>query len=90
MKFTPTTLRITVFVFALCWWCTASGKSSEKVTITTWNLEWFPNGSPKELSFDAQHVRITAAAGVLRQLDPAAPRREQVVAVSGTDVAAVN
>jgi endonuclease/exonuclease/phosphatase family metal-dependent hydrolase len=69
MKFTPTPLRITVAVFALGFWAVASGQSPN-VRVTTWNLEWFPNGSPKELAVDAQNVRIAAAAGLLRQLDP--------------------
>ncbi len=69
MKFTPTSLRITVAVFALCSWVTACGESP-KVRITTWNLEWFPNDTAKELAVDAQNVRISAAAAVLRQLAP--------------------
>jgi endonuclease/exonuclease/phosphatase family metal-dependent hydrolase len=69
MKFARTPLRITAAVLALCCCVTACGQSP-KVRITTWNLEWFPNGSPKELAVDAQNVRIAAAASVLRQLDP--------------------
>jgi hypothetical protein len=68
MKSTPTPLRITVAVSALCCW--AACGEAPKIRVTTWNLEWFPNGSPKELAVDSQNVRIAAAAGVLRQLDP--------------------
>ena len=69
MKSTPTPLRTTVAVFALSC-CITAFAESPKVRVTTWNLEWFPNGSPKELAVDAQNVRIAAAAAVLRQLDP--------------------
>src|SRR5215475_3304657 len=41
-----------------------------KVRITTWNLEWFPNGSPREASPEKQAQRIQAAADVLKKLDP--------------------
>jgi hypothetical protein len=40
------------------------------VRVTTWNLEWFPNGSPKELPASEQDKRIAAAANVLRPLNP--------------------
>ena len=40
------------------------------IRVTTWNLEWFPNGSPKELPAAEQQKRIAAAAGVLRPLNP--------------------
>jgi len=38
------------------------------VRVTTWNLEWFPNGSPKELPASEQQKRIATAADVLRPL----------------------
>lgn len=41
-----------------------------KIRITTWNLEWFPNGSPREAPPEKQAQRIQAAADVLRKLDP--------------------
>lgn len=40
------------------------------IRVTTWNLEWFPNGSPKELAASEQDKRIAAAADVLRPLNP--------------------
>ena len=40
------------------------------IRVTTWNLEWFPNGSPKELPASEQDKRIAAAADVLRPLNP--------------------
>lgn len=39
------------------------------VRVTTWNLDWFPNGSPKELAPAEQAKRIDAAAAVLRPLN---------------------
>lgn len=40
------------------------------IRVTTWNLEWFPNGTPKELPPSEQDKRIAAAANVLRPLNP--------------------
>jgi exonuclease III len=48
----------------------AQGQSPAKVRITTWNLEWFPNGSPHEATPEKQAQRIQAAADVLKKLDP--------------------
>ena len=50
----------------------AFGQSPQpaKIRITTWNLEWFPNGSPHETTPEKQAQRIEAAANVLRKLDP--------------------
>jgi hypothetical protein len=39
------------------------GQSPAKIRITTWNLEWFPNGSPHEAPPEKQEQRIEAAAG---------------------------
>ena len=50
----------------------ALGQSSEpaKIRITTWNLEWFPNGSSHDSTPEKQTQRIEAAADVLKKLDP--------------------
>ena len=48
----------------------ALGQSPARIRVTTWNLEWFPNGSPREASPEKQAQRIEAAADVLRKLDP--------------------
>jgi endonuclease/exonuclease/phosphatase family metal-dependent hydrolase len=55
------------FVVAL-----ALGESPEptKVRITTWNLEWFPNGSAHDATPEVQAQRIAAAADVLRPINP--------------------
>ena len=47
----------------------APALSAASVRVTTWNLEWFPNGSPKELPPAEQTKRIGAAADVLRLLN---------------------
>jgi endonuclease/exonuclease/phosphatase family metal-dependent hydrolase len=48
-----------------------SGHSSaQTVRCTTWNLEWFPNGSAHEASAAQQDQRIKEAADVLRPIDP--------------------
>jgi hypothetical protein len=50
----------------------ALGESPEpaKIRITTWNLEWFPNGSAHDATPEVQAQRIAAAADVLRPIDP--------------------
>jgi endonuclease/exonuclease/phosphatase family metal-dependent hydrolase len=55
------------FVVAL-----ALGESPEppKVRVTTWNLEWFPNGSAHKATPEIQAQRIAAAADVLRPINP--------------------
>jgi hypothetical protein len=46
----------------------ALGQSPGKIRITTWNLEWFPNGSPRDATPEKQAQRIQAAADVLKKL----------------------
>jgi hypothetical protein len=48
------------------------GESTESTTIriTTWNLEWFPNGSAHEATPEVQAQRIAIAADVLRPINP--------------------
>jgi len=48
------------------------GESAEptKVRVTTWNLEWFPNGSAHDATPEVQAQRIAAAADVLRPINP--------------------
>jgi hypothetical protein len=55
------------FVVAL-----ALGESPEpaKFRITTWNLEWFPNGSAHDATPEVQAQRVVSAADVLRPIDP--------------------
>src|ERR1051325_4962576 len=41
-----------------------------KVRVTTWNLEWFLNGSAHDATPETQAQRINAAASVLKTLNP--------------------
>ena len=43
---------------------------AQTVRCTTWNLEWFPNGSAHEASAAQQDQRIKEAADVLRAINP--------------------
>src|SRR5258707_13437507 len=43
---------------------------AQTVRCTTWNLEWFPNGSAHEASAEQQNQRIKEAADVLRPINP--------------------
>jgi endonuclease/exonuclease/phosphatase family metal-dependent hydrolase len=46
------------------------GQSPARIRITTWNLEWFPNGSANAAPLEVQAQRVTAAADVLKKLNP--------------------
>jgi endonuclease/exonuclease/phosphatase family metal-dependent hydrolase len=59
-----------LLVSAIGWLVLLASSTAATLRVTTWNLEWFPNGSPKEASFDKQAQRINAAADVLRPLKP--------------------
>jgi hypothetical protein len=50
----------------------AFGESPEptKVRMTTWNLEWLPNGSAHDATPEVQAQRIALAADALRPIDP--------------------
>jgi Exonuclease III len=47
-----------------------AGSTAGDVRCTTWNLEWFPNGSAHDASLEEQNRRITSAASVLKPLHP--------------------
>jgi endonuclease/exonuclease/phosphatase family metal-dependent hydrolase len=42
----------------------------EQIKVTTWNLEWFPSGSPNLASLEVETKRIQDAADVLRGINP--------------------
>jgi endonuclease/exonuclease/phosphatase family metal-dependent hydrolase len=46
------------------------GQSPARIRITTWNLEWFPYGSANAAPLEVQAQRVTAAADVLKKLNP--------------------
>ena len=62
--------RVLLALLAFFVVASALGQSPAKIRITTWNLEWFPNGSPHKAPPEKQAQRIEAAADVLRKLDP--------------------
>src|SRR6266487_4291544 len=43
---------------------------AQTIRCTTWNLQWFPNGSAHEASSAQQNQRIKEAADVLRPINP--------------------
>jgi Endonuclease/Exonuclease/phosphatase family. len=47
-----------------------TGGNRTTVRCTTWNLEWFPNGSAHDASPEEQNRRITDAATILKPLHP--------------------
>jgi endonuclease/exonuclease/phosphatase family metal-dependent hydrolase len=59
-------------LLASCIVASVLGESTEptKIRITTWNLEWFPNGSAHDATPEAQAQRIATAADVLRPINP--------------------
>jgi endonuclease/exonuclease/phosphatase family metal-dependent hydrolase len=68
MLFYSTRALLVLVCFAWCGLLHAEQPS--KVRITTWNLEWFPNGSAREATSEKQAQRIQAAADVLKKLNP--------------------
>jgi endonuclease/exonuclease/phosphatase family metal-dependent hydrolase len=60
----------TIFSLIVALLALAAPVLAAPIRVTTWNLEWFPNGSPKELAVSEQDKRIAAAAAVLRSLNP--------------------
>jgi endonuclease/exonuclease/phosphatase family metal-dependent hydrolase len=44
--------------------------SPTSVRVVTWNLDWFPSGSPRPASPEVEERRIQAAAAVLRSINP--------------------
>src|SRR5262245_408985 len=62
------------------------GNSAEqtKVRVTTWNLEWFPNGSAHDATPEVQTQRIAAAADVLRSITVNKPLAESEIFWSRT------
>jgi endonuclease/exonuclease/phosphatase family metal-dependent hydrolase len=59
------TLTIAFLAVSICGY-----GNDQTIKCTTWNLEWFPNGSAQEASATQQDQRIKEAADVLRPIDP--------------------
>jgi endonuclease/exonuclease/phosphatase family metal-dependent hydrolase len=64
--------RVLVALLASFVVASALSQSAEptSIRITTWNLEWFPNGSAHDATPEVQAQRIAAAADVLRPINP--------------------
>jgi endonuclease/exonuclease/phosphatase family metal-dependent hydrolase len=64
--------RVLVALLASFVVASALSQSAEptSIRITTWNLEWFPNGSAHDATPDVQAQRVAAAAAVLRPITP--------------------
>ena len=64
--------RVLVALLASFVVASALSQSAEptNIRITTWNLEWFPNGSAHDATPEVQAQRIAAAADVLRPINP--------------------
>jgi hypothetical protein len=60
--------RALITVLALFVVGSALGQSRAKIRITTWNLEWFPNGSPHDSTPEKQAQHIEVAADLLRPI----------------------
>jgi endonuclease/exonuclease/phosphatase family metal-dependent hydrolase len=60
----------TVFTVAFLGLLVSSYSDAQPVKCTTWNLQWFPNGSAREASPSQQNQRIKEAADVLRPINP--------------------
>src|SRR6266581_4394575 len=63
----------TMFAIVALLFCAAIPTTSAEPTsvrCTTWNLQWFPNGSANEVSAAQQEQRIKEAADVLRPINP--------------------
>jgi endonuclease/exonuclease/phosphatase family metal-dependent hydrolase len=63
-------IRKNVLILVVAWLAVAASAFAAPIRVTTWNLEWFPNGSKKERPPEEQQRRIAAAADVLRALNP--------------------
>jgi hypothetical protein len=62
--------RARTFIAALLALSISGYSGAQTVRCTTWNLERFPNGSPKETPAAQQEQRIKEAADVLRPINP--------------------
>lgn len=61
--------RLSIVVLALVVVVAGRG-TAEQIRVTTWNLSWFPAGSPDEASPEAELATIEAVASTLNSLQP--------------------
>jgi len=64
----PKTFTVAAVAFSA--FLTTGYSGAQTFRFTTWNLEWFPNGSAHEASPEQQQQRISVAADVLRAINP--------------------
>src|SRR5678816_3092966 len=62
--------RARTFIAALLALSISGYSRAQTFKCTTWNLQWFPNGSAKEASAAQQEQRIKEVADVLRPINP--------------------
>jgi endonuclease/exonuclease/phosphatase family metal-dependent hydrolase len=61
-------LKDAVLLILCC--ASVTSASAGPIRITTWNLQWFPNGGPQEKSVREQAKHIAQAADVVRSINP--------------------
>jgi endonuclease/exonuclease/phosphatase family metal-dependent hydrolase len=66
----PHARKFTVAAVAFLGLLISGYSGAQTVRCTTWNLQWFPNGSAHEASAAQQDQRIKEAADVLRPINP--------------------
>ena len=61
-------MRWLILVFSGFWFSLAV--AADQFRVTTWNLEWFPSGSPNLAAPEIEAERIEKAAAVLAEINP--------------------
>lgn len=56
--------------FLLALFLAATLSRAEQIRVATWNLTWFPSGSPDQLAPEVEELTISAVASVLNGLQP--------------------
>ena len=63
-------VRRLIVLSLLCLGLLVAGAVADTIRVTTWNLKWFPSGSPKRQSAEVESARIRQAARLLAILNP--------------------
>ena len=63
-------LRRLILQALLCLGFFLAGAVADTIRVTTWNLKWFPSGSPKRQPAEIESARIRQAARLLTILNP--------------------
>lgn len=59
-----------LITLASVWVCAAALAQGEQIRVATWNLTWFPSGSPDPATPEQEEKTLQAAAGALNGLQP--------------------